>query len=174
MWAEAPGSLNSGQQNVLLSNWTCWVYSPTSQLNVYFSVSSSSPSPSSSSSSSPSSSFSPGSSTQSRPPQMRSWGGGGGGGGGAADEEACWVFRPSVSLSSRVGGPKDVIEMAEADWLTGETGAWSSTCADTLTTTPCSFRLLWVESGACSSQSTGSALPAVPDRTSGSTHRDRR
>lgn len=43
--------------------------------------------------------------------------------GGATDEEEKQrVFRPSVSLSSRVGGPKDVTEMAEADWLTGETG----------------------------------------------------
>lgn len=85
------------------------------------------------------------------------------------------MFRPSVSLSSRVGGPKDVTEMAEADWLTGggEEGARLSTGGAAMTTAPGSFRLLGVGSGACSNQSGGSALPAVPDWTSGWTeHRN--
>lgn len=67
----------------------------------------------------------------------RSWGG------GAADEDVCWVFCLSISLSSRVWGPSDVTGMAEADWLTGEMGAWLSSDAIAPTTTSCSFRLLW-------------------------------
>ncbi|KAG7224353.1 hypothetical protein INR49_004660 [Caranx melampygus] len=49
----------------------------------------------------------------------------------------------SVSLSSRVGGPSDVTEMAKADWLTGEMGARLPSDAAALATTPCSFGLLW-------------------------------
>lgn len=92
------------------------------------------------------------------------------GGGGAAYEDVLRASRPSISLSSRVQGPSDVTEMAEADWLSGEMGAWLSSDAMASTTRPCSFGLLWTGSRARTNQSGCLALPAVPDWTSGHTN----